>query len=320
MRLAHSDATVLIVGETGTGKELIARQLHRESPRGHAPFVAVNCAALPEHLVESELFGHEKGSFTGAIGQKKGWFEAASGGTLFLDEVGDLPLATQVKILRVLQEREINRVGRRSAVAIDIRLLAATNVNLEDAVKAGRFREDLYYRLNVARLDLPPLRDRTGDILPLVEYFLKLYQSRLGIAPVTLSRPAADALLKYPWPGNIRELENMVHHALLVMKDSIVQREDLSFTGYRLFKQAEDPPAPDPDAASTNVHPAEDGALAAALRRIFKSGAPDTFSKIEEQVMRSAFEHCNQNQVQTAKLLGVSRNVVRHRLRQYGLI
>src|SRR5690606_26631313 len=176
----------------------------------------VNCAALPEQLVESELFGHEKGAFTGAVLQKKGWFEVASGGTLFLDEIGDLPAATQVKLLRVLQERELSRVGSRTAIPIDIRLVAATNVNLEEAVRAGRFREDLYYRLNVARLELPPLRKRPGDILPLAEHFLRLYSAHLGVSEARLSDGARRALLGYPWPGNIRELENIIHHAVLV--------------------------------------------------------------------------------------------------------
>lgn len=316
-RLAASDATVLIVGETGTGKELIARELHRVSPRAAGPFIAVNCAALPEHLVESELFGHEKGAFTGAAGQKKGWFEAASGGTLFLDEVGDLPLATQVKILRVLQEREISRVGSRSSIPIDVRFLAATNVNLEEAVRAGRFREDLYYRLNVARLNLPPLRERKGDILPLAGYFLRLYQERLGLAPVTLSDAAAAALLNYPWPGNIRELENIIQQALLVMRDNVVQPRDLNLTGYRLFKE------PGGDAPQPSASPAplpEDNGLARVLNGLFKTGGDDLFAKIEEEVMRSAFAYCGGNQVRTAKLLGVSRNIVRHRLKQYALI
>ncbi len=311
-RLAQSDATVLIVGETGTGKELVARQIHRISQRRDRPFIAVNCAALPEHLVESELFGHEKGAFTGAIGQKKGWFEAAAGGTLFLDEVGDLPLVTQVKMLRALQEREISRVGSRTSIPIDVRFLAATNVNLENAVKAGRFREDLYYRLNVGRLDLPPLRDRAGDVLPLAEYFLHLYQSRLGLGAVTFSDAAREALLSYPWPGNIRELENSVQHALLVVQGSIVQPRDLNLTGYRLSQTAQPSRLP--------AAPASDEGLASTLRAMFERGGPELFARIEEEVVRTAFAHCNQNQVKTAQLLGISRNIVRHKLKHYGLI
>lgn len=316
LRLSQSDATVLVVGETGTGKELVARKLHRSSPRAHGPFIAVNCAALPEHLVESELFGHEKGAFTGALSQKKGWFETASGGTLFLDEVGDLPLATQVKMLRVLQEREINRVGSRAPIPIDVRFLAATNVNLEEAVRAGRFREDLYYRLNVARLNLPPLRDRKGDILPLAEYFLRLYQARLGLAPTTLSPAASEALLAYPWPGNIRELENSIQHALLVVRDNVVQARDLNLTGFKLLKTPETAPR-----EPVTLQPSADVSdLTHALNVIFKQGGADVFARIEEEVVRAAFAHCNRNQVKTAQLLGVTRNVARHKLKQYRLI
>jgi sigma-54-specific transcriptional regulator len=316
-RLSQSDATVLVVGETGTGKELVARKLHRASPRAAGPFIAVNCAALPEHLVESELFGHEKGAFTGAIAQKKGWFETATGGTLFLDEIGDLPLATQVKMLRVLQEREISRVGSRASIPIDVRFLAATNVHLEDAVRAGRFREDLYYRLNVARLNLPPLRERKGDILPLAEYFLRLYRERLGLAPTTLSLAAREALLEYPWPGNIRELENSVQHALLVVRDNTVQPRDLNLTGFKLSRAADTAQ----DVAVPQQTVAGDGsALTRAVTDIFKQGGAGLFEKIEGEVVRAAFAHCNRNQVKTAQLLGVTRNVARHKLKHYGLI
>ncbi|MBX7200745.1 MAG: sigma 54-interacting transcriptional regulator [Rhodospirillaceae bacterium] len=308
-RVSQSDATVLIIGETGTGKELVARQLHRLSARRDKPFIAVNCAALPENLVESELFGHERGAFTGAIGQRKGWFEAASGGTLFLDEVGDLPLATQVKILRALQEREIHRVGSRTPIPVDVRFVAATNVNLEEAVRAGRFREDLYYRLNVAKLDLPPLRARPGDILPLADYFLRLYQDRLGLAPAVLSSAARAALLAYPWPGNIRELENMVHHALLVMRDNIIRPRDLNFTGYRLFVEPQ-PAAP----------VAEGDGLVSALKAVFARGGASLYAEIEKTVIQTAFAAAGDNQVHAAKLLGVSRNVLRHRMKIYGLL
>ncbi len=312
-RVSQSDATVLIIGETGTGKELVARQLHRLSPRRDRPFIAVNCAALPENLVESELFGHERGAFTGAVGQRKGWFEAASGGTLFLDEVGDLPLATQVKILRALQEREINRVGSRTPIAVDVRFVAATNVNLEDAVRAGRFREDLYYRLNVAKLDLPRLRERRGDILPLVNYFLCLYQERLGLAPATVSAETRTALLSYPWPGNIRELENVVHHALLVMRDNTITPRDLNLTGYRLFAEPRGEIAPEAPVPGNDQ-------LTEALNAVFARGGPALYASIEETLVRTAFAFCRENQVHTARLLGISRNILRHRMKLYGLI
>src|SRR5438477_11807440 len=183
-RIAPSDATALIIGETGTGKEIVARHLHSLSTRRGRAFVAVNCAALAPTLIESELFGHEKGAFTGALNAKPGWFETADGGTLFLDEIGDLPIPMQVKLLRVLQEQEVVRVGGRTPIPIDVRLVAATNIDLADAIRAGRFREDLYYRLKVAVLELPPLRDRPGDVQPLAEYFLDVYRHRLGLGEI----------------------------------------------------------------------------------------------------------------------------------------
>src|SRR5580658_471500 len=226
--IGPSNANVLVTGETGTGKELIARHVHKLSPRADGPFVAVNCGAFSESLVESELFGHERGSFTGATVARAGWFEAARGGTLFLDEIGDLPFAMQVKLLRVLQERQVVRLGSRSPVAIDVRVVAATNVNLEDAVAAGRFREDLYYRLQVATLHIPPLRERPGDILPLAQHFLGVYGERLGLKNPTLSAEAVDVLVcGHSWPGNTRELENVIHHALLVCRENVVRPEDL---------------------------------------------------------------------------------------------
>jgi sigma-54-specific transcriptional regulator len=207
-RLATTNATVLIIGETGTGKELVARHLHQFSER-KGPFVAVNCGAFNENLIESELFGHETGSFTGAQQSRIGWFEAANGGTLFLDEIGELPLSSQVKLLRVLQEAEVVRIGSRKAIPLDIRLVAATNLRLEEAVEAGKFRQDLYYRL-------PPLRERRGDIMPLIEHFADKYRQQLGLGPVSFSSAAEQALLLHAWPGNIRELENVIHYALIL--------------------------------------------------------------------------------------------------------
>src|SRR6266700_4223428 len=226
-QIAPSDATALIVGETGTGKEIVARHVHELSRRRGRTFAAVNCGALAETLVESELFGHERGAFTGAVAAKQGWFESAEGGTLFLDEIGDLPAAIQVKLLRVLQEREVVRVGARVATPIDVRLVAATNVDLAQAVRAGKFREDLYYRLNVAVLTLPPLRDRPGDVLPLARHFLDTYRHRLSIGDVALAPEAEARLLAHTWPGNIRELENVIHHALLICRNNRVTGDDL---------------------------------------------------------------------------------------------
>jgi sigma-54 dependent transcriptional regulator len=304
--IGPSTANVLVTGETGTGKELIARYVHKLSRRGAGPFVAVNCGAFSESLVESELFGHERGSFTGATVARAGWFEAARGGTLFLDEIGDLPFTMQVKLLRVLQERQVVRLGSRSPVAIDVRVVAATNVNLENAVAAGRFREDLYYRLQVATLHIPPLRERPGDILPLAQYFLGVYGERLGLKDPALSPDAIDVLISgHSWPGNTRELENVIHHALLVCRENIVRPEDLRLSPLGLRIATSGPSQPSK-------------ALQNALLELFEDGAPNLYAEIETAITRTAYEFCHRNQVQTARLLGISRNIVRTKLMQCG--
>jgi sigma-54-specific transcriptional regulator len=303
--IGPSNANVLVTGETGTGKELIARHVHKLSPRAGGPFVAVNCGAFSENLVESELFGHERGSFTGATVARAGWFEAARGGTLFLDEIGDLPFSMQVKLLRVLQERQVVRLGSRSPVAIDVRVVAATNVNLEDAVAAGRFREDLYYRLQVATLHIPPLRERPDDISPLAQYFLGIYGERLGLKDPALSAEAIDVLVNgHSWPGNTRELENVIHHALLVCRENLVRPEDLRLSSLGLRMAAS-------SAAPFKV-------LQNALRALFEEGRPDLHAEIDAAITRTAYEFCHRNQVQTARLLGISRNIVRAKLLQCG--
>jgi sigma-54-specific transcriptional regulator len=213
--VAPSVANVLIIGETGTGKELIARHLHHLSERSSGPFVAVNCGAFAESLVESELFGHERGAFTGALGARAGWFEAAQGGSLFLDEIGELPLHLQVKLLRVLQEQQVVRIGSRQPIEIDVRIVASTNIDLEKAVAAGRFREDLYFRLNVATLRVAPLRERRGDLLPLAQFFLREYSQRLGTNVGLSPEAEAHLLNRYTWPGNIRELETLLQPYLI---------------------------------------------------------------------------------------------------------
>lgn len=308
-RVAASEATVLIIGETGTGKELIARHIHELSNRQAGPFVAFNCAAINESLMESELFGYERGSFTGAVGDKPGWFEAAKGGSLFLDEIGDLPLTLQAKLLRVIQEREVVRIGSRRPIPIDARLIAATNVKLDEAVAAGRFRGDLYYRLKVATLDLPPLRERRGDVVPLVQHFLNVYGPRLGHEHVELIPETVRALLAYPWPGNIRELENTIHHALLVCAGAGVRPEDLRLPVSRTQGPEESP--------TLRLSPLE-----AALDQIFDDGTswPTLYRSIDETVIRRAYAYCEQNQVRTARLLGISRNIVRDRLIRYGVL
>jgi len=305
--IGPSVANVLITGETGTGKELVARHLHALSPRAKNPFLAVNCGAFSETLVESELFGHERGSFTGANVARAGWFEASGGGTLFLDEIGDLPLAMQVKLLRVLQERQVVRLGSRVPVPIDVRVIAATNVNLEDAVAAGRFREDLYYRLQVATLQIPPLRERRGDIYPLAQHFLRLYGERLGLQEPALTKEALELLVKHhSWPGNIRELENVIHHALLVCRENLVRPEDLRLSTLSTRSSV---PSSDPDRELQN-----------ALLALFEKERPNLYATIEAAVMKAAYEFCDRNQLQTARLLGISRNIVRARLIQSGVL
>jgi two-component system response regulator HydG len=228
MQAAPSEATVLLLGESGTGKELLARGLHEHSTRAGRPFVAVNCAAIPETILEAELFGYERGAFTGATARREGRFEAADGGTLFLDEIGEIPLHLQVKLLRVLQESEIERLGAGGrATPIDIRLVAATNKDLRRAVKEGRFREDLYYRLNVISVAIPPLRDRRDDIPLLAEHFLQVYRAKNGKAVVGCSRRALELLMNYSWPGNVRELENAVERAVVLTRGATLDVDDL---------------------------------------------------------------------------------------------
>lgn len=230
-RVSRSDATVLISGETGTGKELVATVLHRTSSYAAGPLIKVNCAALPETLLESELFGHEKGAFTGAVAQRKGRFELAHKGTIFLDEVGEMTLATQKKLLRVLQEREFERVGGTTSVKVDTRVIAATNKDLPREIEAGNFREDLYYRLNVIALELPALRERRSDIPLLVEHFLNKHRYGRGSAPARISQEAMTRLMEHEWPGNVRELENTIERAVIMARGGIIAAEHITFPG-----------------------------------------------------------------------------------------
>lgn len=308
-RVAPSDAPVLINGETGTGKELVARFIHEASGRKGA-FVAVNCGAISESLAESELFGHEPGAFSGAVGRRAGWFEEADGGTLFLDEVGDLPLALQVKMLRALQEQEVVRVGSRKPIKIDIRLVTATNVDLEQAIDAGNFRLDLFYRINVAQVQVLALRERPLDILPLVEHFRKTYSLKLKITEPMLSEAAVNALLAYPWPGNIRELENVVHLALLVAGDKVIRPEHLKFSAGL-------------SATQSNVEgvprlPQE--AIRDQLRRLFDIPGDSLLFDLEDLIVREAFAQCSFNQLRTAELLGITRNAMRTLLVNHGML
>jgi len=310
-QVAKSDVTVLVTGETGTGKELVARHLHRESGR-RGEFVAVNCGALSPTLAEAELFGHQAGAFTGATETRAGWFEVANGGTLFLDEVGDLPLALQVKLLRVLQEREVVRVGSRKPVPLNVRLVAATNLDLPQAIAAGRFRTDLYYRLNVATLDVPPLAGRPGDLLPLAEHFLQMYGDRLQARIPVLAPDAEAALLRHSWPGNIRELENVIHYAMLTCKDGIIRPQNLRFAGAQ--------PASGIAADGRDADADPYAAIAAQLERLFAEPPADLYARLEELIVRQGFTATGSNQVKTARLLGISRNTLRTQLKRFGII
>jgi sigma-54-specific transcriptional regulator len=310
--IAPSDATTLISGESGTGKERIARLVHEFSERRGKPFVAVNCGAFSESLIESELFGHERGAFSGASEARAGWFEAAHGGTLLLDEIGDLAPRIQIKLLRVLQEREVVRVGARHPVPVDVRVIAASNVDLPAAVRAGRFREDLYYRLNVASLNLPPLRERPDDIEPLARQFIAVLSARLDITAPTLGDDALRRLRAHPWPGNIRELENVIHHALLVNPESHIGAADL-----RLSVSV-------PAVALASTSAADKTATAddldEAIDVLVRAGTQNLLEHIEERLYRIAYEHARGNQVQTARIIGLNRNVVHARLVQLGIL
>jgi sigma-54-specific transcriptional regulator len=334
-RIAPSEATALIMGETGTGKELVARHVHALSRRASSNFVAINCGAFSETLIESELFGYERGAFTGAQQAKAGWFETANGGTLFLDEIGDLPLAMQVKLLRVLQEREVVRLGGRKPIPIDVRLIAATNVDLAEAVRAGRFREDLFYRLQVVTLPLKPLRERAGDILPLARHFLQMYAQRLHVAdPVVLSE-ADQALLAYPWPGNIRELENVIHRALLVCQQGVITAADLHLPSWHTQAVTSPAPVPEvpqafvqhaaaPEASAPRQHaPAVEGTYAElrqAWQQLLHSDRTIEFENMVLQLAEDAWRHNLCNQVRTAKQLNISRNILRTYLKKSELL
>jgi Nif-specific regulatory protein len=290
-QVAPSDATVLISGESGTGKELVAAELHRLSKRMGAPLVKINCAALPESIIESELFGHERGAFTGAFSQRKGRFELAHRGTIFLDEIGELPPQIQVKLLRVLQEREVERVGGTSTIKVDVRLIAATNRNLEEEVKGGRFREDLYYRLNVFPLHIPPLRERKSDIVLLADHFTEKYAKKNGKLIKRISTPAIDLLTSYSWPGNVRELENCIERAVILSSDMVIHSYNL-------------PPSLQ-SAVSTKTEPTT--TLDAAL------------SRLEKELIVEALKIANGNMAAASRRLGITERQMGLRVHHYGI-
>jgi DNA-binding NtrC family response regulator len=294
--VAETISTVLIFGETGTGKELVARAVHEKSPRSNQPFVAVNCAALPESLLESELFGHEKGAFTSAIGQRKGRFEMADSGTIFLDEVGEIPLAMQAKLLRVLQERRFERVGGSQTIEVDVRVVAATNRDLLRLAKDGKFREDLYYRLNVVKIDLPPLCERTEDIPLLAGHFVDKFR-RGGAPPKSISPEAMEALIHYRWPGNIRELENAMERACVTTRDDVIRPENLPAEILQMGRPRYQVPVD--------------------LSRPLAEQLADLTTSFEERYLRRALKRTRGHIGRTATLTGLSRRTITEKLALY---
>jgi sigma-54-specific transcriptional regulator len=317
-KIAPSEANVLVIGETGTGKELVARYVHARSRRAGAVFVAINCGAFSEALIEGELFGYERGAFTGALAARPGWFEAANGGTLFLDEIGDLPLPLQVKLLRVLQEREVVRLGSRTPIKLDVRVIAATNVELHKAVEEKRFRSDLFYRLQVVTLPLLPLRERKADILPLARHFLQVYGDRqeAGLQKrgrLELTPSAEEALYSHGWPGNIRELENAVHRGMLICQDGRIEADDLGLGAQFAYETFDDPPTSAQDATLEEL-------IRPLMARLLQGGHDDVLERLIGTAVTEAFRQSGANQIKTAEALGVTRNVVRTYLKNLGLI
>jgi two-component system nitrogen regulation response regulator GlnG len=316
-QLAATDATALITGESGTGKELVARAIYQHSNRNEQPFLAVNCAAIPEQLLESELFGHEKGSFTGATLQRIGKFEQCNKGTIFLDEIGDMTPPTQTKILRILQSGTFERVGGNSAIQVDVRVIAATNKPLEAAVAARQFREDLFYRLNVVRIQIPPLRDRREDIPLLVNYFLRKFARENQRAPKSIAASVIKTLEKYHWPGNVRELENAIRRAHVMAKSDAILLGDLppEISGAVGGASVVPTATTAGEAASTDA--------AALARQLFQWAKRDPKLKIipavERELVIQALKETNDNQVHAAKMLGITRATLRKRIEKFGI-
>jgi len=296
--VADTRTTVLITGESGTGKTLLARSLHALSARRNGPFVEVNCGALPESLLESELFGHVKGSFTGAVRDKVGKFEAASGGTIFLDEVGTSSPAFQVKLLRVLQDRIIERVGDTRTIAVDVRIVLATNKDLEAAVRAGQFREDLYYRIAVITVEMPPLRERQSDVATLAEHFLRRFAAEHGRPALTFTPRALETLVQAPWPGNVRQLENLVERAVVLSQGRTLDLHDLP-------------------AALQTASPAPGAQVAAAGGPVLP--LKEALQGPEKSLIERALQHCGGNREKAAVVLGINRSTLFHKLRKYGI-
>jgi DNA-binding NtrC family response regulator len=309
--VAATPATVLIRGGTGTGKELIARALYQHSNRADKPFIAVNCAAIPDALLESELFGHERGAFTGAQARRIGRFEQANGGTLFLDEIGDLNANTQGKLLRVLQERCIQRLGSEANIPVDVRVLAATHRDLEGAIQEKEFREDLFYRLSVVTITLPPLSERPEDIPQLAKYFIQRYGKELGLETQSVQPEAISFLQGHPWPGNVRELENVIRQALLLARPFAISRDHVQ----QVFAKAHKP--------ATNSGQSHTAYIADLLARAQSGEIPDAYSKmiadLEPELFKQAIQLAQGNQAKAARWLGVTRLKMREKLIQLGL-
>jgi two-component system response regulator AtoC len=287
---------VLITGETGTGKELVAHVIHSNSTYRHGPLIKVNCAALPETLLESELFGHEKGAFTNAITQRKGRFEMAHKGSIFLDEIGEMTLSTQRKLLRVLQEREFERVGGSLPIKVDTRVIVATNKNLEAEVEAGRFREDLYYRLNVIRVNMPPLRERKDDIPLLVEHFLDKHRYNPGSPPARISEEAMSALIEHEWPGNVRELENTVMRAIVLAQGGVITSHHILLSNFSERQMVD-------------------------IARLVRESTPlaEILGQVEKSALAEAMQAAKGDRAEAARLLGLERPALYERLKEYGL-
>jgi len=297
-RVADTPTTVLISGESGTGKELIAHGLHNASSRREAPFVSINCAAVPETLLESELFGYDKGAFTGATQMKEGKFEFADGGTLFLDEIGEMPLGLQVKLLRVLQEQEFQRVGGNKDIKVDVRIIAATNKDLREEVDHRRFREDLYFRLNVVHIEAPPLRERLDDVPPLVAHFVEKFGKKLGRSIRDVAPDVMTAFCRYPWPGNVRELENVIERALVLCKGNSITVDDL------------------PLELRQSSHTEKEHDLAIP----WDKGLAGALDSIEERMICEALKNSGNVQAKAAKILGISRSNLQYKMKKYGLM
>ncbi|MDB5426696.1 MAG: transcriptional regulator FlbD, partial [Phenylobacterium sp.] len=303
-QIAPSDASILITGESGVGKEVIARYVHQKSRRASRPFISVNCAAIPENLLESELFGHEKGAFTGAVARRIGKFEEANGGTLLLDEISEMDGRLQAKLLRALQEREIDRVGGAKPVKVDIRILATSNRDLAQAVKEGVFREDLLYRLNVVNLRLPPLRERPGDVLALAEHFVRKYAAANGTPERPLSAEARRRLASHRWPGNVRELENAMHRAVLMASGAEIAEDAIRLPDGQPF-------------ASADPHARAAQAASLAAESASRSYVGQTVAAMEQQLIIDTLEHCLGNRTHAANILGISIRTLRNKLKEY---